>query len=164
MHQSGHPHHENLAGHTIMNDTYLPAGLPGPVPSTEGLSAEFWAATRQHRLVVQRCHDCRTWQWGPEIICRSCGSESLGYEAVSGKGIVYSWQRPHHPVHPNLKATVPYIVLLVELPDAGKVRMIGNLLGDPEQAVQIGMPVEAVFEDHAGETPFTLVQWKMAAG
>ena len=42
------------------------------------------------------------------------------------------------------------------------VRMLGNLLGDPGQAVQIGAPVEAVFEPHDEATPpFTLVQWRM---
>jgi hypothetical protein len=53
-------------------------------------------------------------------------------------------------------------VVLVELPEAGGVRMLGNLLGDPRQAVQIGAPVEAVFEPHDEATPpFTLVQWRI---
>jgi hypothetical protein len=40
--------------------------------------------------------------------------------------------------------------------------MLGNLLGDPRQAIQIGAPVEAVFEPHDEATPpFTLVQWRM---
>jgi uncharacterized OB-fold protein len=52
----------------------------------------------------------------------------------------------------------------VELPDAGSVRMIGNLLGDPTQEVPIGAPVEAVFEPHDDATPpFTLVQWRRTA-
>ena len=43
----------------------------------------------------------------------------------------------------------------------GGVRMLGNLLGDPRQLVQIGAPVEAVFEPHDDATPpFTLVHWK----
>ena len=51
--------------------------------------------------------------------------------------------------------------MLVELPDAGNVRMLGNLLGDPQQDVRIGADVEAVFEPHDdAEPPFTLVQWK----
>jgi len=36
----------------------------------------------------------------------------------------------------------PYVVVLVELPDAGNVRMLGNLLGDPQQAVKIGAEVQ----------------------
>ena len=37
--------------------------------------------------------------------------------------------------------------------------MVGNLLGDAMQDVIVGSEVEAVFEDHAGENPYTLVQW-----
>jgi len=53
------------------------------------------------------------------------------------------------------------IVVLVELPRAGGVRMIGNLLGDPRQAVAIGSEVEAVFEPHdEARLAYTLVQWR----
>jgi len=46
-------------------------------------------------------------------------------------------------------------------PEAGAVRMVGNLLGDPAQEVPIGAAVEAVFEPHDDATPpFTLVQWR----
>ena len=51
-------------------------------------------------------------------------------------------------------------IALIELPDAGNVRMVGNLLGDPHQEVRIGVEVEAVFEDHEDEA-FTLVQWRV---
>jgi len=64
-------------------------------------------------------------------------------------------------VHPALKDQGPYIVVLVELPHAGNIRMLGNLLGDPKQQVRIGAEVEAVFEPHDdAKPPFTLVQWK----
>jgi uncharacterized OB-fold protein len=50
------------------------------------------------------------------------------------------------------------------LRQAGNIRMVGNLLGDPLQRVKIGAPVKAVFEDrNEGETPYTLVQWELAA-
>ncbi len=62
-------------------------------------------------------------------------------------------------MHPALNGHGPYIVVLVELPDYGNVRMVGNLLGDPTQEVTIGAPVEAVFEPHK---EFTLVQWRVA--
>jgi uncharacterized OB-fold protein len=80
---------------------------------------------------------------------------------VEGRGQIYSWERAWHPVHPALKDAGPYVVVLVELPHAGGIRMIGNLLGDPHQEVRIGAAVEAVFEHHeTGPTPYTLVQWK----
>lgn len=78
--------------------------------------------------------------------------------------MIYSWERAWHPVHPALRGHRPYIVVLVELPQAGGVRMIGNLLGDPEQVVSIGAAVDAVFEPHDDATPpFTLVQWRKSA-
>jgi uncharacterized OB-fold protein len=68
-------------------------------------------------------------------------------------------------VHPALRGHGPYVVVLVELPHAGGIRMIGNLLGDPMQDVVIGAAVEAVFEPHDDATPpFTLVQWRRAKG
>jgi len=140
---------------------YLPAGLPAPVAESDGLDAPYWEGCRAGELRVQRCTACRTWQWGPEWICHKCLSFDLGWERVEGRGRIYSWERAWHPVHPALKGHPPYIVVLVELPEAGNIRMIGNLLGDPAQEVEIGAPVEAVFEPHDdAKLPYTLVHWR----
>ena len=62
---------------------------------------------------------------------------------------------------PALKDQGPYLVVLVELPGADNVRVVGNLLGDPEADVVIGSEVRAVFEHHGeAEPPFTLLQWE----
>jgi hypothetical protein len=53
----------------------------------------------------------------------------------------------------------------VELPHAGNVRMVGNLLGDPMQAVVIGADVEGVFEHHPeSDPPYSLLQWRTTGG
>ena len=143
-------------------DHVLPAGLPAPVPMPDGLDRPYWEGTRAHVLRVQRCRDCGTWQWGPEWLCHQCHSFDLGWEEVAPHGIVYSWERPWHAVHAALRDAVPYTVLLVELPHAGGIRMVGNLAGDPLAPFAIGDAVEAVFEDHDdAETPYTLVQWRL---
>lgn len=139
--------------------SYLPAGMPLPAPSPDGLDQAFWEAARRHELVVQRCTNCQTFQFGPEWICYNCHSFDLGWHRVSGRGRIYSWERIWYPVHPALRDACPYMVVLVELPDAGNVRMVGNLLGDPMQEVPIGAEVEAVFEDHEPEQ-VALVQWR----
>ncbi len=144
--------------------TYLPDGLPAPVPSRDGLDAAYWEGARRCELVVQRCASCGTFQWGPEWICHACRSFDLSWPRVSGRGRIYSWERVWHPVHPALNDACPYLVVLVELPHAGNVRMVGNLLGDPMQDVLIGADVEAVFEAHdANNPPFTLVQWRVVS-
>ncbi len=78
---------------------------------------------------------------------------------------IYSWQRVHHPVHPVLADCGPYTVVLIELPHADNLRLLGNLLGDPMQDIVIGSNVEAVFEDHDdGDPPYTLVHWQVPGG
>ena len=145
-----------------MTDAYLADGLPAPAPQGDGLDAPYWEAARRGELVVQRCRSCQSWQWGPEWMCHRCLSFDVGWERVSGRGTIFSWERVWHPVHPALANQGPYLVVLVELPDAGGVRMVGNLLGDPSQELRIGAAVEASFEDHAAsDPPFTLVQWRL---
>ena len=140
----------------------LPDGLPRPVPAPDGLDTEYWEGTRRHELLVQRCGACGAWQWGPEWICHSCHEFGVGWERVDATGVIYSWQRPWHPVHPALRDLGPYVILLVELPHAGGIRMVGNLVGDQLQQFAIGDAVEAVFEDHdSASVPYTLVQWRL---
>jgi uncharacterized protein len=149
-----------------MNDAsppaYLPAGLPIPVPEPDGLSAPYWAGLRQNRLLVQRCTHCRTWQFGPEWLCHHCHSFDLEWTAVEPCGRIFSWERVWSPSHDTLRQHGPYLAVLVELPDAGNIRMVGNLLGDPMQAVAIGAGVEGVFEHHRESTPpYSLLQWRL---
>lgn len=144
-----------------MSGTYLHPGLPRPVASPDGLDAPFWAGLREERLLLQRCSACGKFQWGPEWICHHCHSFDLGYDEVDPKGIIYSHERVWHPVHPALAEQGPYVIVLVELPDADGVRLVGNLLGDPRQPLVIGSSVTGVFEHHPdGDPAFSLLQWR----
>jgi uncharacterized OB-fold protein len=156
-----------------MSGYVLPHGLPRPVPSADGLDAPYWAGTRAHELRVQQCASCGIFRWGPEWLCFACHGRDTRWPRIEPVGVLFSWERVWHPVHPALAGTMPYVVALVELPGADGVRMVGNLLdgdGRPlaaDAAVPIGAVVDAVFEDHDdtsdGALPFTLVQWKLRA-
>ncbi len=145
-----------------MSETYLPDGLPTPIPMNDGLDKPYWDGLLEGKILVQRCGDCGNWQWGPEWICHSCNSFNMNWTEIAGEGTIYSWERPWDPVHGSLKDHGPYLVVLVELPQAGNVRMIGNLLGDPTQEVTIGTKVKAVIERHDDDQPYALVQWQVA--
>jgi uncharacterized protein len=145
------------------SSTYLPSGLPIPVPEADGLSAPYWAGLRQSRLLVQRCTHCHVWQFGPEWLCNRCHAFDLEWTEVEPLGRIFSWERVWHPSHAALRQHGPYIAVLVELPHAGGVRMVGNLLGDPMQVVAIGANVEGVFEHHLQAGPqYSLLQWRKA--
>jgi uncharacterized OB-fold protein len=151
---------------TSTSELYLGEGALPPASDADGLQAPFWSALTREELHIQRCQTCRTWIFAPEWICHHCHSYDLGWEAVEATGRVYSWARVWRAPIPSFPS--PYIAVVVELPQAGGVRLIGKLLGDASQAVEIGAPVQGVFEHHpAREGPparpgFTLLQWKPA--
>ena len=137
---------------------YLRPGLAKP--AADGIDAPFWDGLRDERLLLQRCADCRRWQWGPEYVCHRCHSFDLAFEETAAEGILYSHQRVWHPVHPALVEQGPYVIVLVELPHADGVRLVGNLIGDPLQPLHIGAPVTGVFEHHGDDDPaHSLLQW-----
>jgi uncharacterized OB-fold protein len=146
---------------TRMSAGYLPAGLPGPVAEPDGLSAPYWVGLRQNKLLVQRCGHCRTWQFGPEWLCHRCHAFDPEWTEVAPLGRIFSWERVWHPSHAVLRQHGPYLAVLVELPHAGGVRMVGNLLGDPMQTVVIGAEVDGEFEHHLESSPpYSLLQWR----
>lgn len=140
---------------------YLPHGLPVPIADGDGLTAPYWEGLRQERLRVQRCGHCGTWQWGPEWICHNCHALDVGFAEVEPVGTLYSWERVWHPVHPALDKAGPYLIGLVELPRAGNVRMVGNILGDPRREPRIGESMRGVFEhtDDPAHGRYTLLHW-----
>lgn len=145
-----------------MSQHYLPEGLPIPVPERDGLSAPFWNGLKEHKIRVQRNPRTGVYQFPPQWMAHDDQGFDIDWVEVEPKGVIYSWTRVWHPVHPALKDAGPYIVVVVELPHAGGVRMLGNLLGDPHQSVHIGAEVEAVFEHHNGaDPPYTLLQWRL---
>jgi len=143
------------------NNFYPPHGLPVPVSEPDGLSRPYWEGLCENRLRVQRCSRCKTWQFGPEWICHKCQSFELEWTDVEPVGRIFSWERVWYPSHAALKQHCPYLAVLVELPHAGDVRMIGNLLGDPMQNVDVGAEVKGVFEHHSdADSPYSLLQWR----
>ena len=142
--------------------SYLQPGLPIPAPSPDGLDTPYWEAASRGVLMMQRCQDCGTYQWGPEWLCHNCHSENVVFEEIEPRGKIYSYERVWHPVHPALSDQGPYLIVLVTFPNLNNARMVGNLIGDPEQPVTIGADVEAVFEHHPEADPnYTLVNWQV---
>jgi len=141
-----------------MSKPYLNAGLAHPVANE--LDAPYWQGLSEELLRIQQCVHCAGWQWGPEWVCHHCLSDEVTFVEVAPEGVIYSYERVWHPVHPALADQGPYLVVLVSLPQAGNVRLVGNLLGDPMQEVRIGARVKGVFEHHLdGQPAFSLLQW-----
>ena len=63
---------------------------------------------------------------------------------LGGRGKVYSWTIIYPPVLPAFEDKTPYNVVLVQL-DEG-IRMVSNLVDCDNDKIEIGMPVEVLFE------------------
>lgn len=113
-----------------------------PRPEPTALSRPFWQAAREKRLVLQRCEDCGTYRWTPQILCVRCHSQRYAWTPVSGRGLVYSFTVVHRA--PTAAFTTPYVIAVVKL-DEGPL-MLTNLIDCVPDDIRIDMPVEVVFE------------------
>jgi uncharacterized protein len=99
---------------------------------------EFWfAAAREHRLVIQACDDCGRLRHPPSPMCPHCLCPAWHEVPASGRGTVHSYVITHHPRAPGF--TYPLAVILADLEEG--TRLVADFAGDPG-SVQIGMPVE----------------------
>ena len=145
--------------------SYLPDGLPIPVADPDGLSAPYWEGLKEGRIRVQRCSACSDLAMGTRVDLPSlpCAGYGLGRCRRRGHDLQLGARLASRAS--GAQGAGPYLVVLVELPQAGGIRMIGNLLGDPLQVVSIGAEVVAAFEHHPeAKPPFSLLQWRVSGG
>lgn len=116
-----------------------------PHPYIDEISAGHWEAAQRRTLAIQQCGDCGTFMHYPSALCINCQSANLGFTEVSGRGTVYSFAIVRHNFHPAF--VPPYVIALIDLDDAPGVRMYTNILEADLDALHIGMPVKATFED-----------------
>jgi uncharacterized OB-fold protein len=131
-----------------------------PLPLPDEDTAPFWEGCRRHQLLMQRCAACGAFRFHPRRMCPCCQSVESEWVPVSGRGTIASRVVVHPPVLPAFQERVPFAVALVELAEDPTLRMIGNVLDAPPEAVRIGRAVEVAFEDVTSEV--TLPQWRLS--
>jgi uncharacterized OB-fold protein len=107
-----------------------------PRPLPDNVSAPYWAAAREGRLLVQECPRCGNRQWYPRALCTRCAAEPEWLECT-GNGVVYTYELEEGP------------------------RVMGNVIGIDIAAVHIGLSVEATFVDVADD--IGIPQWRRRA-
>lgn len=121
-----------------------PSPIPNPIPTSEA----FWAATKEHKLMLQRCANGHVFYYA-RTHCPDCLSRELEWIEASGRGTLYSFTVCERAQSPEFEADVPYTVAAIALEEGP--RMTSLLVDTPPAAVKCDMAVEVVWQDASDE-------------
>ncbi|MGW6534148.1 Zn-ribbon domain-containing OB-fold protein [Streptomyces venezuelae] len=127
-------------------------------PTQDEDGAPFWTYAAQGELRIQACTPCGELRFPPRPCCPHCQSFDSDWRRMSGRGRIWSYVFPHPPLLPAYAERAPYNAIIVELADAPRIRLVGNLVAAPDapldsvapERLRIGAKVQAVFAEVAG--------------
>jgi uncharacterized OB-fold protein len=108
-------------------------------------TAPFWAAANEHRLAAPRCQACAKFVLPPTGWCPTCRSRDMEWVTLSGRARLYTYTIVRHAPVPAISGTVPYVLAVVKLPDAGDVKLITNVVDCDSADLAIGQELEVVW-------------------
>jgi uncharacterized OB-fold protein len=123
----------------MTDKTEPPITRPAPVMTPD--TVFYWEGAARGELLAQQCGGCGTLHHPPRPMCPRCGSTERHAKKLSGRGTVYSWVVPRHPVLPIFAPDT--VVALVELEEG--IRIVSNVYGVPVAEMRNGIEVEAYF-------------------
>ena len=113
------------------------------VPNVE--TQPFWDATAEGRIDLPRCTACELVIWYPRGVCPDCQSTDLTWETMAGTGEVHSFTVTRSGGGRRWRDHLPYVVAYVRLDE--DPTLLTNVVGCDPDDVEIGMRVQAVFDD-----------------
>ncbi|MBT2444538.1 OB-fold domain-containing protein [Streptomyces sp. ISL-36] len=138
-----------------------------PVVDEDG--APFWEYAARGELRVQACSACGKLRFPPRPCCPHCHSFDSEWRRMSGRGRIWSYVVPHPPLLPDYAAQAPYNAVVVELAEAPRIRLVGNVVAAPDAPLdsvdparlRIGAGVKVAFTEIDG---VTVPRWLLERG
>jgi uncharacterized OB-fold protein len=115
-----------------------------PLPPVDPWTRPYWAAAREHKLLLQFCPACAKHIFYPRRYCPYCDSDQLTWVESAGIGKVYAFTVVRNNAPSAFIADMPYVIAVVRLNEG--VQMMTNIIGCNPDDVQSEMSVEVVFE------------------
>ncbi|QES42198.1 hypothetical protein DEJ49_15445 [Streptomyces venezuelae] len=127
-------------------------------PTQDEDGAPFWEYAAAGELRIQACTACGALRFPPRPCCPHCQSFDSNWRRMSGRGRIWSYVFPHPPLLPAYAEQAPYNAIIVELAEAPRIRLVGNLVAAPDaplnsippERLRIGAKVQVVFAEVAG--------------
>ncbi|WP_432753148.1 Zn-ribbon domain-containing OB-fold protein [Streptomyces sp. JL2001] len=140
-----------------------------PVVDEDG--APFWEYAARGELRVQACAapGCGELRFPPRPCCPHCQSFDSTWRLMSGRGRIWSYVLPHPPLLPDYAAQAPYNTVVVELAEAPRIRLVGNVVTAPDAPLdsvdparlRIGAAVKVAFTEVDG---LVVPRWLLERG
>lgn len=118
--------------------------VPRMLPQLGPDNRFFWTSGADGKLRLLQCTDCATFIHPPRPLCPKCLSEAVEPAVVAGTGVIDSYTINYQKWHPAME--VPFVFARVAIDGAPGVILSTNIVGSPVDAVDIGDPVQVVFE------------------
>lgn len=116
-----------------------------PTPKTVPWDRDFWSNAERGILSAQRCEDCGRLQHYPKPVCSECLGPNIHFEALSGRGTVYSFTTVRRPENPDFEAEAPYTMVDVLLEEG--IRFLSRLADEQDaEGLKLGDRLTAVFK------------------
>lgn len=106
------------------------------------ITAPFWKAAKDNRLVAPQCSDCGTFRLPPTPFCPNCTSAAVTWTELSGTATVFSFAVVHG--YPGIR-DITLIPAVLDVDGAPGARLVSPLVDLDPGAVHIGMRVEVGF-------------------
>lgn len=130
----------------VTDDPQLPTSRCEIDPETK----PYWEAAAAGRLVLPRCRHCTRVFWYPRGFCPHCSSCDLDWIESSGRGTIYSYTVVRRSSG-EWSRVVPYALAFVTLDEGPTVA--ANIVATDTEMLEIGLPVEALFERSDRDDP-----------
>ncbi|WP_220129729.1 Zn-ribbon domain-containing OB-fold protein [Sphingomonas chungangi] len=144
-----------------MTYSFLQHKISGAIEADD----EYWRWLEEGEFRLPRCASCDHWTWPAHFRCGQCGSWEFAWTPVTLEGAIFSWTRSWYAFDRVMerKEDVPYVSLVVELPQAGGARVMGVLTGDDSRAA-IGAKVRGTILPPSPKTKhYPSVTWAIVS-
>lgn len=105
----------------------------------------YWAACREHRLVLPRCVGCGRFHFYPRPFCPHCDAGDIEWPQVSGEGVVYTFAVVRQPIENAFAALLPYVIAVIELNEG--VRILSHITDVAPESIACDMRVCVDFKE-----------------
>lgn len=107
--------------------------------------APFWRQVAEGRLCFPTCRSCGRRHWYPLPRCPHCLAADIAWQPVGPDGTLFSWTVVNRAFTAEFVGKVPYTVGLIAFAGAPGIRLITEVRARAAGALQIDMPMQAVF-------------------